>query len=274
MVDATADAADRDDAAWPKFIFDSFITQTSACPVTQYQIFHSEQLHDVPFGLTVSNPIAEINTPGVVNANTFEVPVTDPKTPYQLSFVIQSRSVPEILYYSPSFTLTVRCPDSIEFTVQGAYQTYMQSYVNAAANDILYTFPRSVSKLPKCSNVVEYLVEDVSPAGTVFLYPGCMVSPCLTVQFDVSQERALSFNIRPRDGSELAPQSSTITIDVLAEYNPPSLSLYNFGEGGQVDESLSVLLDSPSKFTFVPFQCSSGCVVTNYQVSSSPNSVV
>lgn len=88
VVDATADAVDRDDAAWPKFVFDSFVTQTSACPVTQYQIFHSEQLHEFPLGLTVSNPIAEINTRGVVNANTFEIPVTDPKTPYQLSFVI------------------------------------------------------------------------------------------------------------------------------------------------------------------------------------------
>ena len=182
--------------------------------------------------------------------------------------------MPEILYYSPIFTLTVRCPDSIDFIVQGAYQTYIQSFVNAAGDGILHTFPRSVSKLPKCSDVIEYLVEEVVPAGTVFLYPGCMVSPCLTVQFDVSVERQLTFRIRPRDGSELAPQSPTITIDVLAEYNPPSLSLYTFGEGGQVDDSLSVLLDSGSKFTFVPFQCSSGCAVSNYQVSSSASSVV
>ena len=120
----------------------------------------------------------------------------DPKTPAQYSFLIQSTSTPSIIFYSDLFTLTVKCPETIEYSVQGLFP-YKESFVGATGSNASYIFPRTISTLPKCSNVIKYLIEEVTPLGSVDFDPNCDSDPCRTVMFDTTEERAISFKIRP-----------------------------------------------------------------------------
>jgi hypothetical protein len=85
-------------------------------------------------GLTVTNPILDFPVLGEINENSFEILVIDPKTPYQYTFVIQTKAPPEITFFSQIFSLTVKCPDMISFALQGAYQGSMQSFVGATGS--------------------------------------------------------------------------------------------------------------------------------------------
>ena len=51
-------------------------------------------------GLTVTNPILDFPILGEINENSFEILVIDPKTPYQYTFVIQTKAPPEITFFS------------------------------------------------------------------------------------------------------------------------------------------------------------------------------
>jgi hypothetical protein len=51
--------ATPDQSLIPTFVFDSFKTQTSACQVYQYSVFGAPDVHLIPFGLDITNPIVE-----------------------------------------------------------------------------------------------------------------------------------------------------------------------------------------------------------------------
>jgi hypothetical protein len=83
--------------------------------------------------------------------------------------------------------------------------------------------------------VQNYLIEEVSPSGTVTFDPSCSTDPCTTVVFDTTEVRIISFRIRPTDDavqSQLIDPSDPISIQIFADYRAPSLSLYTFGSDG------------------------------------------
>jgi hypothetical protein len=71
------------------------------------------------------------------------------------------------------------------------------------------------------------------------------------------------------DQMGLAPVSPLISIQVFESEQSPTIQKFIFGQDGQVDSIQDLELDSAGKFEFYPFLCSTGCVVTNYQISTS-----
>jgi hypothetical protein len=169
---------------------------TAGCPIT-YKIFYSSSVHDVPAGIDVTNPLNS-GTP-------YLVPVLDAENPMQYKMVIQAESENGILLYSPTLTLTVKCPKSIEFNVP-SYLTYMTSYVGAntvgTGSGASFSFSAISSKLPKCTQILGYEIIEQSPAGKI-TYPSakfCQFSdPCLSLDFDVSEVQVITFKVKPID---------------------------------------------------------------------------
>ena len=82
------------------------------------------------------------------------------------------------------------------------------SYIGAIGSDASYSFTASVSGLPKCSKINQYEIVDLSPVGAI-TYPSasCMTDPCLSLDFDTTQVRDITFKVKPKDNLSMAPTS-------------------------------------------------------------------
>jgi hypothetical protein len=91
-----------------------------------------------------------------VNTNSFFIEVKDGENPFRYSFIIKAEANGGSFFYSPTLTLTTKCPDHLlyEFSQVETSQFPIESYVGASTvgdgSDSTFTFPKWVPLLPKC----------------------------------------------------------------------------------------------------------------------------
>lgn len=174
-----------------------------------YWVYKGVTSPEYPTGMVDIDPIADTHTLRFENNNQFFLPVIDGENPMRYEFIIWAEANGGSTWYVDSLSLTIKCPDVLEFEPI-SYVTKFDSYLGAPIADSIYTFPRSNPTLPKCNSVEGYNFRIISYSDldgnslasssiTLDWYDKCITDPCRTLKFNSSQTGIIHFALTAQD---------------------------------------------------------------------------